>query len=90
MVSRPGRTRGRCVDAAKKERIEAAAAQLDQSVSTFVVHAAAAEADRVLARTETTVMPAEQFDALLAALDMADEASALARLTQRERRYPHP
>lgn len=42
----------------------------------------------MLARTETTVMPAEQFDALLVALDMAHEASALARLAQRTQLPP--
>lgn len=78
------------IDAETKERIEAAAARLDQSASAFVVHAAIGEADRVLARTETTMMSAEQFDALLTALDMADEAPALARLAQRERSYHRP
>ena len=75
------------VDAATKARIEDAAARLDQSASVFVIHAATAEADRVLARTEATVMPADQFDALLTALDMPDEAPALTRLAQRDRRY---
>jgi uncharacterized protein (DUF1778 family) len=78
------------VDAATKERIEAAAARLDQSASAFVVDAASVEADRVLARTETTVMPAEQFDAMLAALDVPDDAPALTRLVQRERKYHRP
>ena len=75
------------VDAATKARIEDAAARLGQSASMFVIHAATAEADRVLARAEATVMPADQFDALLTALDMPDEAPALARLAQRDRRY---
>jgi uncharacterized protein (DUF1778 family) len=78
------------VDAATKERIEAAAARLDQSASAFVLHAASVAADRVLARTETTLMPAEQFDAMLAALDVPDDAPALARLAQRERKYHRP
>ncbi|MGQ0775654.1 MAG: type II toxin-antitoxin system TacA family antitoxin [Pseudonocardiales bacterium] len=78
------------VDAATKERIEAAAARLDQSASTFVVHAASAEADRVLARSENTIMPAEQFDALLAALDIPDDAPVLTRLVQRDRKYHRP
>ncbi|MGH3822174.1 MAG: DUF1778 domain-containing protein [Pseudonocardiaceae bacterium] len=78
------------VDAATKERIEAAAARLNQSASAFVVDAASVEADRVLARTETTVMPAEQFDAMLSALDVPDDAPALARLVQRERKYHRP
>lgn len=75
------------VDAATKAHIEDAAARLDQSASVFVIHAATAEADRVLARAEATLMPADQFDALLTALDIPDEAPALARLAQRDRRY---
>lgn len=75
------------VDAVTKARIEDAAARLDQSASAFVIHAVTAEADRVLARAEATLMPADQFDALLAALDMPDEAPALAQLAQRDRRY---
>jgi len=46
-----------------------------------------AEADRVLTHAEATAMPADQFDAMLAALDMSDEAPVLARLAQRERGY---
>ncbi|HWO65665.1 MAG TPA: DUF1778 domain-containing protein [Umezawaea sp.] len=70
-----------------KSRIERAAKLSDESVSMFVVHAAAAAADDVLARAEATVMPAEQYDALLAALDTADPAPGLAQLSQRDRRY---
>lgn len=75
------------VDAATKARIEDAAARLDQSTSVFVIHAVTAEADRVLARAEATMMSADQFDVMLTALDMPDESPALARLTQRDRRY---
>ncbi len=75
------------VDAATKARIEDAAARLDQSTSVFVIHAVTAEAERVLARAEATVMSADQFDAMLTALDMPDEAPALTRLAQRDRRY---
>ncbi|MGH3765684.1 MAG: DUF1778 domain-containing protein [Pseudonocardiaceae bacterium] len=53
----------------------------------FVLRAATAEADRVLARTEATVMPTAQFDSMLAALDIPDKAAALARLNQRDRVY---
>jgi uncharacterized protein (DUF1778 family) len=75
------------VDAATKARIEDAAARLEQSTSVFVIHAVTAEADRVLARAEATVMSTDQFDAMLTALDVPDEAPALARLAQRDRRY---
>lgn len=75
------------LDPETKARIERAAKLLRESVSAFVVHAAAAAADRVLARAEVTMMPAEQFDELLEALDVADQAPALARLGKTERRY---
>ncbi|HEX6344078.1 DUF1778 domain-containing protein [Umezawaea sp.] len=52
------------LDPEVKARIERAAKLSGESVSTFVVHAATAAADGVLARAEATVMPAEQFDAL--------------------------
>jgi uncharacterized protein (DUF1778 family) len=82
----------------KTERIElradqvsaqaiARAAQLQRlSVSAFVLQAASCEADRVLARTEHTVMPAEQFDHMMASLDTPDEAPNLARAAGRRRR----
>jgi uncharacterized protein (DUF1778 family) len=70
-----------------KKKIERAAKLVRESVSAFVEHAAAAAADRVLARTEVTTMPAEQFDELLDSLDAADGAPALARLGETERRY---
>lgn len=75
------------LDPENKARIERAARLSSESISAFVVHAATAAADRVLARAEVTVMPAEQFDRLLAALDVADEAPGLSRLGQGERRY---
>ena len=70
-----------------KARIERAAKLARESISAFVVRAAAAAADRVLARADMTVMPAEQFDDLLSSLDVADEATALAQLGKSERRY---
>lgn len=75
------------LDPEVKARIERAAKLTSESVSTFVVQAAANAADDILARADITVMPAEQFDALLAALDTADSAPALTRLGQRDRRY---
>jgi len=75
------------LDPEVKARIERAAKLNSQSVNTFVVHAAATAADEILARADVTVMLAEQFDALLAALDTADSAPALTRLALRDRRY---
>jgi uncharacterized protein (DUF1778 family) len=56
-----------------------------ESVSGFVVRAARAEADRVLARTDVTVMPAEQFDAVVASLDSPDPAAKLVQAAARSR-----
>jgi uncharacterized protein (DUF1778 family) len=75
------------LDPEVKARIERAAKLAKESISTFVVRAAAAAADRLLARAEVTVMPAEQFDELLDSLDVADKAPALAQLGKSERRY---
>jgi uncharacterized protein (DUF1778 family) len=47
------------------------------------VRSARAEADRVLARADVTVMPAEQFDAMVAALDDPREVPELVRLARR-------
>jgi uncharacterized protein (DUF1778 family) len=71
----------------EKARIEQAAKASHESLSSFVVHAATAEADRVLARADVTLMPAEDFDALLASLDVAEDVPALARLGKSERRF---
>lgn len=70
-----------------KARIERAAKLTSESVSAFVVQAAISAADDILAREDVTVMPAEQFDALMAALDTVDSAPALTLLGQRDRRY---
>jgi uncharacterized protein (DUF1778 family) len=76
-------------DAESEDRINRAAAIERVSVSAFILDAATAAADRVLARTDTTAMPADQFDALIAALDVADEAPQLARVAGRGRRFEH-
>lgn len=75
------------LDPEVKARIERAAKLTHESTSGFVVHAAAAAADHVLARADVTMMPAEQFDRLYAALDLADEAPNLRNLAQHERKY---
>jgi uncharacterized protein (DUF1778 family) len=58
-------------------RIIQAAGLLGQSVSAFVLSAASSAADIVLARADTTVMPAEQFEDLMRSLDVADDAPRL-------------
>lgn len=75
------------LDQATKARVERAAELSKQSTSSFVVAAAADAADKVLARADVTIMPAEQFDDLLAALDTADEAPNLVKLNSGHRGY---
>lgn len=82
----------------KSERIEARAtadevaviaraAELSNStVSAFVVGAAMAKAETVVARAGHTLMPAEQFDAMIAALDDATPITEVVELAKRPRR----
>lgn len=74
-------------DPASEERISRAAHARDLSVSAFVLGAATREADRVLGRADQTLIPAEQFDALVASLDRADPAPRLERAARAARRY---
>lgn len=74
-------------DETSEQLIRRAAAMLHESVSSFVLSAARARAERVLARAEVTLMPAEQFDALIASLDVPDPAPTLARAAARTRRF---
>lgn len=67
--------------------ITAAAAACRVSVSAFVLDAATDEAGRVLGRADVTLMPADQFDVLVASLDEPDEAPRLARAAGSARRY---
>jgi uncharacterized protein (DUF1778 family) len=66
--------------------VNRAAALAHVSKSAFVLNSAVEAAQRVLARETTTLMPAEQFDALLTSLDEPDEAPTLARAARRSRR----
>jgi len=49
--------------------------------------AAVCEADLVLARAGTTLMPAEQFDMLMSSLEAPDEAPRLLEAASRPRRF---
>lgn len=71
-------------------RIAAAASAQRTTVSAFVIEAAVAAADALLARTDVTLMPAAQFDELMASLDEPDEVPALARLARQPRRFTRP
>jgi uncharacterized protein (DUF1778 family) len=74
-------------DADSEALIAAAAAARRVSVSAFVLEAATKEASRVLGRADLTLMPTDQFDALVAALDEPDDASRLAEAARSPRRY---
>ncbi|MBF6397449.1 DUF1778 domain-containing protein [Nocardia cyriacigeorgica] len=70
-----------------RSQIEEAAQAVGETVTEFVRNAAIQRADRILALSSRTLMPAEQFDAMLESLDVADEAPELAQLASRPRRY---
>jgi uncharacterized protein (DUF1778 family) len=75
----------------KAERIRRAAQAANQSVSAFVVDAASEKAEKLLLENRETVVPAEFFDALLAALDEPAVAlPALAKARSRTRRTVQP
>lgn len=74
-------------DPASEALIAQAARLTHQSVSAFVLSAATAEAERVLARVDHVVMPADQFDALISSLDTPGDAPGLARVARRNRRF---
>jgi uncharacterized protein (DUF1778 family) len=74
-------------DPASEERISLAAQARDVSVSAFVLAAATREADRVLGRSDQTLIPAGQFDALVASLDQGDPAPRLEQAARNPRRY---
>lgn len=75
------------VDPETDELIARAAELTHESISGFVVRAARAEADRVLARADMTFMPAEQFDILIDSLAHADPAPTLSQRSARARRF---
>ncbi|WP_448630505.1 type II toxin-antitoxin system TacA family antitoxin [Cellulomonas soli] len=67
-----------------------AAALTHESISAFVVRSARDEAARVLARSDLTVMPAPQFDQMLAALDAVPRrVPALVDAAARRRVFAH-
>jgi uncharacterized protein (DUF1778 family) len=72
---------------ADRDMIEDAAALVHENVSDFTRSAVLRQAQRVLARAELTLMPAEQFDDLLYSLDQPDQAPTLARKFAEPRRF---
>lgn len=69
-----------------RELIELAASSTGESVSAFMVGAAVGRAEEVLAEATTTTVPADYFDALMAALDEADAAPGLVKIAEQANR----
>jgi len=86
----------------KSERLEARATEdeaavivraaelLNATVSSFVVGAAVEKAATIVARAERTLMPAAQFDEMIAALDDATVVPEIVELASRPRRVARP
>lgn len=70
----------------ERARIERAASTAGVSMSAFMVGAAVDRAEEIIAAATTTVVPANYFDGLLAALDEPEAAPHLARAAKRSRR----
>lgn len=66
------------IDAETDDLIRRAARLQKMSKSAFVLRSVRAEAERVLARGDVTLMSPEIFDALVGSLDIPDEAPELA------------
>jgi uncharacterized protein (DUF1778 family) len=75
------------VTAADKDAIASAAELEEVSTTDFVRRAVLDRVAYVRARSERTLMPAEQFDALVASLDVPDETPNLARAFAHKRRF---
>ena len=69
----------RAVDAALK-------VALALTVSAFTVSAAVEKAENIVARAESTIMPAQQFDAMIAALDDPTPIPQIVALANRSHR----
>ncbi|MGL5852397.1 MAG: DUF1778 domain-containing protein [Phycicoccus sp.] len=75
------------VSAEDKSDIVAAAAMTHVTATDFVRSAVLDRVRHVRARADRTLMPPEQFDALIAALDVPDDAPNLARAFAPPRRF---
>jgi uncharacterized protein (DUF1778 family) len=75
------------LSAEDKQLITAAATKEHATTAEFVREAVLERVRRIEARADRTLMPAEQFDALVAALDRADETPTMARAFARKRPF---
>lgn len=66
-------------DVARERRIRRAAELSHQSVTAFVLDAATARAEEVIAASSTTVVPSNWFDKLFSALDAPPRANRALR-----------
>jgi len=69
-------------DEATDELIRVAAELLHLSKSAFVTDAARREAEKVIARSDVTLMAPEVFDQMMSSLAMPDESPELAELAR--------
>jgi uncharacterized protein (DUF1778 family) len=74
-------------DPESEAKIARAAELRRLSVSAFVLDAAGREAERVLGQADQTIMPAAEFDALIASLDVPDAAPRLRKAARRTRAF---
>lgn len=74
------------LSADERARIERAARFEGRSLSSFIVEAAVERADQILAEPTVTVVPADYFDRLVAALDEPGPAPRLGRAADHVRR----
>ena len=82
MPTRSERVEAR-LSAEERARIERAARFEGRSLSSFIVEAAVERADQVLADPAVTVVPADYFDRLVAALDEPGRAPRLEQAAKR-------
>ncbi len=82
MSTRSERVEAR-LSADERARIERAARFEGRSLSSFIVEAAVERADQILAEPTVTVVPAEYFDRLVAALDEPGRAPRLVQAGKR-------
>lgn len=73
-------------DESTDELITEAAELLHVSKSAFVTEAARQAAQKIISRSDVTLMAPEVFDAMMASLNVPDESAELARLAQLPRR----
>lgn len=69
-------------DPATDDLITEAAELLQVAKSAFVAQAAREAAERIIARSNVTLMPAEVFDTMMASLDVPDDSPELAKLAK--------